>query len=164
MESQFVDHSVFDYDKPLDPYQFRHLLDLNANKPLSLRDSSLVHEGKIILAGTTDLNDVEQCDTLVSTTWLSTGRIRRIISFPPSSTPGGPVCKRKRKRVTQNLVYPTFIPKTDGSRRRVNQGKGGDLNFLPSPNPVICKQSCGYHGTQAGNSCGLGGMLLAVVH
>ena len=48
----------------------------------------------------------------------------------------------KRRRVSSGpgVQFPT----TDPEGKKINQGPGGDLSFLPADHPLICKQSCKY--------------------
>lgn len=49
---------------------------------------------------------------------------------------------RKRRRTgaaaEDGTVFPTYVYTADGSGKRVNQGYGGDLSFLPAHFPLVC--------------------------
>lgn len=47
------------------------------------------------------------------------------------------VRKRRRTSGADSVLFPSV----DESGKRINQGYGGDLSFLPAPQPIICKQS-----------------------
>ena len=143
MEPEFAAQFDFDYDRSLDPDQYRRLLNANACSNVNLANNE-----RIRFVDTKDVSAVEQCNTVL-TQWLSDRRTRGIISYP---NPKSEQRACKRKRVAQNITFPTHVLRPNGSKRRVNQGKGGDLNFLPSPSPVISKQSCGFCGVQSGDS------------
>lgn len=67
-----------------------------------------------------------QCTAIIAVVRELTGRI------------GG----TKRPRPSPGPVV--HFPKTDQAGKKINQGPGGDLSFLPAAHPVICKQSCKY--------------------
>lgn len=49
------------------------------------------------------------------------------------------VTSRKRRRTGGG--EGAMFPPTDASGKRINQGYGGDLSFLPAAWPIVCKQS-----------------------
>lgn len=85
-----------------------------------------------------EANPKDECDRLVSehtqdsrrTATLTLG----IAQYQPAD--GG---TRKRRRTGAELG--TWFPSADRSGKRINQGYGDDLSFLPASFPVVCKQS-----------------------
>ncbi len=80
-----------------------------------------------------------ECEHLLSAQTLDP-RCTAIISIVPECH-GQDGSKKRRRTLSESSAY---FPTHNQQGKKINQGPGGDLSFLPATQPLICKQSCKY--------------------
>ena len=80
-----------------------------------------------------------ECEHLLSAQALDL-RCTAIISLVPEGRRQDGSKKRRRPLSESTAHFPTH----NQQGKKINQGPGGDLSFLPATHPLICKQSCKY--------------------
>ncbi|KAA6429036.1 MAG: retinoic acid inducible I [Trebouxia sp. A1-2] len=119
----------------LDPGQYHHLFQADYLELARLADPD-------IFLRTLDVDDATQkgeCEHILSAQAVDP-RCTAVISIVLECR--GQDGSKKRRRMLSELT--AHFPTQNQQGRKINQGPGGDLSFLPATHPLICKQSCKY--------------------
>ena len=118
--------------QPLKPDAYQHILQADH---LELAQLAAGKENLLVVTDLREANPKDFCENLVVDYAHDSGRKASLIVAEQGTDITGR--KRRRARAENGASFP---PK-DPSGRRINQGYGGDLSFLPPQSPFVCKQS-----------------------
>ena len=119
-----------------DPDQYAHVLRADDLELAALADSDEL----LRVLDVRDASQKAECEHIVHA-HASDPQCTAIIAVFRDLT--GHVGGTKRRRVSSGpgVYFPTH---DQAGKKKINQGPGGDLSFLPAAHPLICKQSCKY--------------------
>ena len=119
----------------LDPGQYHHLLQADYLELAALAGS----ESLLRVVDKDKATQKGECEHVLSAQ-AADPRCTAIVSIVPEHHGQNGNKKRQRTISTSTACFPTH----DQRGKKINQGPGGDLSFLPAAHPLICKQSCKY--------------------
>lgn len=117
--------------QPLRPDAYQHILQADAIELAALSGN----EQFVRVTDLHEANPKDFCESLVSEHAHDSRRKASLIL----AEQGTDVTGRKRRRA--GAENGACFPPKDPSGKRINQGYGGDLSFLPLLSPTVCKQS-----------------------
>lgn len=128
----------------LDRQSLRSALDPGQYHELFQADDLLlamlaVSESSLRILDADNATQKGECVYLLSAQALDP-RCTAILSIVPECR-GQDGSKNRRRTLSESTAH---FPTHNQQGKKINQGPGGDLSFLPATHPLICKQSCKY--------------------
>lgn len=128
--------------QPLKPEEYVRIFQTDAIE-LALSEN----QKYIRLIDIADANPTDECDHLVSER-AHDSACTAALTLCTQQSIGETGRKRRRTSGADSALFPSVDP----SGKRINQGYGGDLSFLPASQPIICKQSAKFVRLADGSS------------
>ena len=119
----------------LDPGQYHHLFQADYLELAGLAGS----DSLLRILEEDNATQKGECVHLLSAQALDP-RCSAVISIVPESR-GQDGSKKRRRTLSESTAH---FPTHNQQGKKINQGPGSDLSFLPTTHPLICKQSCKY--------------------